>query len=38
VDHPDYRTQRLVFGVSVERVRVEVDLASEDPSSRARVR
>ncbi len=38
VEHPSYRTQRLVFGVSAELVRVEIDLASDDPSSRARVR
>lgn len=37
VDHPSYKTQRLVFGVSAERVRVEVDLAADDPSGRARV-
>lgn len=37
VDHPSYKTQRLVFGVSAERVRVEVDLAADDPAGRARV-
>lgn len=38
VEHPTYKSQRLVFGVSEELVRVEVDLTSDEPSSRARVR
>lgn len=38
VEHPTYKSQRLVFGVSAELVRVEVDLTSEEPSLRARVR
>lgn len=38
VEHPTYKSQRLVFGVSAELVRVEVDLTTEDASLRARVR
>jgi hypothetical protein len=38
VEHPTYKSQRLVFGVSAERVRVDVDLTAEDASLRARVR
>jgi hypothetical protein len=38
VEHPKFKAQRLVFGVSAELVRVEVDLTSEEPSLRARVR
>ena len=38
VDRQGYKSQRLVFGVSAELVRVEVDLTSEEPSLRARVR
>lgn len=38
VEHPTYKSQRLVFGVSAELVRVEVDLTSDDASLRARVR
>lgn len=38
VEHPTYKSQRLVFGVSAELVRVEVDLTSEEPTLRARVR
>jgi hypothetical protein len=38
VDHPVYKSQRLVFGVSADQVRVDVDLTSEDPSLRVRVR
>lgn len=36
VDHPSYKAQRLVFGVSASTVRVNVDLAAE-PMYRARV-
>lgn len=38
VEHPVYKSQRLVFGVSAELVRVDVDLTAEDASLRARVR
>lgn len=38
VEHPVYKSQRLVFGVSAELVRVDIDLTAEDASLRARVR